>query len=261
MSAAPETLSGSRRLVALARSRSPRSASPSRPASPARSLRSSARRSRRASTCAAPSRSRASLVVGIDAKSFGDLQQALALPAFLARPGRAPPSRRGRPRDRLRRPVHRADPAAPGPRALRRDRRRWRRRARHQRERRRTASTRVLGGDDNLRSIDARAAASDLRNDTSGAIASFPRAVGRLDSIAVATAERLSAPTARRTASATAGLDRLPRAARHDPHRLVLGRQARARAREHAPRPASSSWAPPRRRSATCTRRPLAASS
>jgi CHASE2 domain-containing sensor protein len=50
----------------------------------------------------------------------------------------------------------------------------------------------VLGGDDNLRTIDSRAAASDLRNDTSGAIASFPDDVAGLDSIAVATAERLT---------------------------------------------------------------------
>ena len=52
--------------------------------------------------------------------------------------------------------------------------------------------TDVLGGDANLHSIGARAAASDLRNDTSGAIASFPRAAGRLDSIAVVTTERLT---------------------------------------------------------------------
>ena len=52
--------------------------------------------------------------------------------------------------------------------------------------------TDVLGGDENLRSIDSRAAASDLHNDTSGAIASFPQDVAGLDSIAVATAERLS---------------------------------------------------------------------
>jgi HD-GYP domain-containing protein (c-di-GMP phosphodiesterase class II) len=52
--------------------------------------------------------------------------------------------------------------------------------------------TNVLGGDENLRSIGARAAASDLRNDTSGAIASFPREAGGLDSIAVVTAERLT---------------------------------------------------------------------
>jgi HD-GYP domain-containing protein (c-di-GMP phosphodiesterase class II) len=54
-----------------------------------------------------------------------------------------------------------------------------------------SGGTDVLGGDANLRSIGARAAASDLRNDTSGAIASFPRAAGALDSIAVVTAERL----------------------------------------------------------------------
>jgi CHASE2 domain-containing sensor protein len=55
--------------------------------------------------------------------------------------------------------------------------------------------TDVLGGDSNLRAIHARAAASDLRNDTSGAIASFPREVGGLDSIAVATTERLTGKT------------------------------------------------------------------
>ena len=55
--------------------------------------------------------------------------------------------------------------------------------------------TRVLGGDDNLRTIDSRAAASDLRNDTSGAIASFPRDVATLESIAVVTAERITGKT------------------------------------------------------------------
>jgi CHASE2 domain-containing sensor protein len=53
-------------------------------------------------------------------------------------------------------------------------------------------STNVLGGDDNLRGVGARAAASDLRNDTSGAIANFPRAAGKLYSIAVVTTERLN---------------------------------------------------------------------
>jgi HD-GYP domain-containing protein (c-di-GMP phosphodiesterase class II) len=52
--------------------------------------------------------------------------------------------------------------------------------------------TNVLGGDDNLRAIDSRAAASDLRNDTSGAIASFPAEVAGLESIAVAATERLT---------------------------------------------------------------------
>jgi len=52
--------------------------------------------------------------------------------------------------------------------------------------------TRVLGGDENLRAINSKAAASDLRNDTSGAIASFPREVGGLESIAVRTTERVT---------------------------------------------------------------------
>ncbi len=55
--------------------------------------------------------------------------------------------------------------------------------------------TNVLGGDENLRTIDSRAAASDLRNDTSGAIASFPREVAALESIAVVTAERITGQT------------------------------------------------------------------
>jgi CHASE2 domain-containing sensor protein len=52
--------------------------------------------------------------------------------------------------------------------------------------------TRVLGGDENLRAINSRAAASDLRNDTSAAVASFPREVGGLESVAVVGAERLT---------------------------------------------------------------------
>jgi len=59
--------------------------------------------------------------------------------------------------------------------------------------------TRVLGGDDNLSRINSRAAASDLRNDTSGAIASFPREVGGLDSIAVVTSERVTGHAPDRT--------------------------------------------------------------
>ena len=52
--------------------------------------------------------------------------------------------------------------------------------------------TDVLGGDNNLRAIDSRAAASDLENDTSGAIASFPHDVAGLDSIAVVAMRRLT---------------------------------------------------------------------
>jgi CHASE2 domain-containing sensor protein len=52
--------------------------------------------------------------------------------------------------------------------------------------------TNVLGGDDNLRRANARAANSALRNDGSGAITRFPREVGVLETLATATAERVS---------------------------------------------------------------------
>jgi CHASE2 domain-containing sensor protein len=51
--------------------------------------------------------------------------------------------------------------------------------------------TNVLGGDANLRRVHARAAASDLHNDGSGAVTHLPRAVGGLESMAVAAAERV----------------------------------------------------------------------
>ena len=55
--------------------------------------------------------------------------------------------------------------------------------------------TNVLGGDENLKGIGAQAAASDLRNDTSGAIANFPHDAGGLESIAVVTTKRLTGHT------------------------------------------------------------------
>jgi CHASE2 domain-containing sensor protein len=54
--------------------------------------------------------------------------------------------------------------------------------------------TNVLGGDENLRRANARAAASDLHNDGAGAVTHFPRSVGGLKTIAVVAAERLGAP-------------------------------------------------------------------
>jgi response regulator RpfG family c-di-GMP phosphodiesterase len=50
--------------------------------------------------------------------------------------------------------------------------------------------TDVLGGDENLARVNARAAASDLYNDRSGAVTRFPREVAGLESMAVAAAER-----------------------------------------------------------------------
>jgi HD-GYP domain-containing protein (c-di-GMP phosphodiesterase class II) len=52
--------------------------------------------------------------------------------------------------------------------------------------------TNVLGGDENLRAIGARAAASDLTNDSTGAVERFPYAVRGLPSMAVVTAERVT---------------------------------------------------------------------
>jgi CHASE2 domain-containing sensor protein len=54
--------------------------------------------------------------------------------------------------------------------------------------------TNVLGGDDNLRRVDARAAASDLQTDCAGTIDRFPRSVRGLDTLPVAAAERAGAP-------------------------------------------------------------------
>jgi CHASE2 domain-containing sensor protein len=54
--------------------------------------------------------------------------------------------------------------------------------------------TNVLGGDANLRRVNARAAASDLHNDSAGAITRFPSSVGGLDTLPVAAAERAGAP-------------------------------------------------------------------
>ena len=50
--------------------------------------------------------------------------------------------------------------------------------------------TNVLGGDENLERVDARAGASDLLNDGAGAIGRLPREVAGLESLAVVTAER-----------------------------------------------------------------------
>jgi CHASE2 domain-containing sensor protein len=54
--------------------------------------------------------------------------------------------------------------------------------------------TNVLGGDANLRRIGARAAASDLSNDSAGSITRFPREVGGLETLPVVAAERAGAP-------------------------------------------------------------------
>ena len=56
-------------------------------------------------------------------------------------------------------------------------------------------ATHVLGGDDNLARVNARAGASNLTNDGAGAVTRFPREVAGLDTLAVAAAKRLGAAT------------------------------------------------------------------
>jgi CHASE2 domain-containing sensor protein len=51
--------------------------------------------------------------------------------------------------------------------------------------------TNVLGGEESLERVGARAAASDLHNDRTGTVSRFPRAVAGLETLAVATAERV----------------------------------------------------------------------
>ncbi|HEX8054632.1 MAG TPA: CHASE2 domain-containing protein [Thermoleophilaceae bacterium] len=53
-------------------------------------------------------------------------------------------------------------------------------------------ATNVLGGDENLRAIDSRAAGSDLTNDSTGAVERFPYSVSGLESVGVVAAERAS---------------------------------------------------------------------
>ena len=55
--------------------------------------------------------------------------------------------------------------------------------------------TNVLGGDANLRRVGARAAASDLYNDSAGSITRFPRMVGGLETLPVVAAERAGSPS------------------------------------------------------------------
>ncbi len=190
MSAAPETVSGSRRLlalgvVALAAFGIALAARESGALAP---LEREALKARFDVRGAEPVKGM--LVVGIDAKSFGELQQRWPFPRSLhgqvVRRLHAAGAReivydvqfteQTQPRQDL--ALFDAIDEAGGA-------------VLATSESRPDGSTNVLGGDDNLRSIGARAAASDLRNDTSGAIASFPRAAGKLDSLAVVTTERL----------------------------------------------------------------------
>ena len=170
------------------------------------------------------------LVVGIDAKTFGDLQKRWpfqrSLHAQVVRQLHAAGARVivydvqfTEPTVRARTSRSTTPSTAPGGAVLATS------------ESETDGSTDVLGGDDNLRSIGARAAASDLRNDTSGAIASFPRAAGSSTASPWSpwSGSAGTRPTRGRLPRRQ-GLDRLPRPARHHPDGLLLGRRQRPRA-------------------------------
>ena len=70
--------------------------------------------------------------------------------------------------------------------------------------------TNVLGGDENLRRIGARAAAANFPDQRGGVIRMMDHSVGRLETIAVAVAERTGHPVSRAAFGARC-LDRLPR--------------------------------------------------
>ena len=187
----PSPANRRRRLAALAAWRWPPAPSGSRPASRARSPRWSARRSRPASTCAAQEAVDGLVVVGIDAKTFTDLDHNWPFPrakhAGVVRALHTAGARAIVYDVQFTEPTKRAQDLAlydaigdAGGAIMATS------------ESDGHGHTRVLGGDGNLRAIQSRAAASDLRNDTSGAIASFPREVGGLESIAVAATERLT---------------------------------------------------------------------
>ncbi len=238
MSAAPETVSGSRRLlalgaVALAAFGIALAARESGALAP---LEREALKARFDVRGAEPVKGM--LVVGIDAKSFGELQQRWPFPRSLHGQVGAPAARRGRARDRLRRPVHRADQAARGFRPLRRDRRGRRRRAGHEREqagrqherpgwRRQPPQHRCTRGrlrpPQRHKRRDRQLPATRPASSTASPWSRRERLQGH--------------PPRRGRLPRRQGLDRLPRPARNDPDRVVLGRHQWARARGHDPRP------------------------
>ena len=120
----------------------------------------------------------------------------------------------------------------------------------------------VLGGEELLNEIGARSANAILNQDQGGVQRRIPYSFDGLESFAVAASElatgrQVEAQLVRRRGR----VDRLPRAARHDPDVLVLARAATAASRPTRSRAAWWSWAPPRRGCRTSTpSRPAATS-
>ena len=207
------------------------------------------------------------LVVGIDAKTFTEFNTNWPFPPLLPRAGWSAAPRRRRAHDRLRRPVHRADQGARGPRAVRRARRRRRRRARHERERRPRPHARARRRRQPAPASTRARRRRDLRNDRAArSPASRARSAGSTARGGDRRARhRPHAPTAPASATAGAWIDyRGPPG--HDPDGLLLGRlhgrvdrsrcsrPDRRRRRDRADAPGRSRH-PGRRRAADVRRR------
>ena len=174
------------------------------------------------------------LVVAIDDATFSDLGRALAVPPLPSREGHRPPPRRGCPRDRLRRPVHRADQATRGPRALRRGRAGGPRRARHHgdRRRRRDERPRRRREPQERPRLGRGGQPPDLAGRRHPPGAGIDRRT-RHDRGAHRR-EPLGAPSGSVPVRGSRRPDRLPRPARHRPGRLVLrSREGPGRPRAH----------------------------
>ena len=167
------------------------------------------------------------VIVGIDEDELRPARRALALPAHPARRSDQAAAGRRRPRDRLRRPVHRALGEPCGrPRAGGGDRAGGQRRPRHHDVNDR-GGTNVFGGDDVLRTLQTRAAHAGYATDAGRVVRRMAHDLEKLD-----TAGGCDRRTVRATADPQGrvpgrpALDRLPRQVqrRDDP---VLPRSSR----------------------------------
>ena len=100
--------------------------------------------------------------------------------------------------------------------------------------------TNVLGGAELLESIRAHVGASNLPEGPGGVLQRFEHTHEGLPTLAVVAARVLGREPAPSVVRGGRRVDRLPRAAGHDRHRLVLGSRRRARGRSPDPRTASS---------------------
>ena len=240
------------------RRRSPPSPSRSSPRTSTCSTASRTRPSRCASTPAAPRRPNDVAVVAIDDVTFSDLEVQWPFKRSLHARAIDALRRAGAKRDRLRRPVHRADHRARGPGAVPRRPPRRRGRARHHGDRRPRRHERARRRGEPRALAGAHAAAANLETDRGGVIHRFPYSSGGLRSVAVVAAglDRARRSPRRRSTADGAWIDyagprgTVPTVSFSD---LVSGR---ADPSACAAASSSSARPPPRCRTSTRPRRP-----